>query len=360
MSFSGCSLDPIPAGLMEEPCDWEVIVKPSSNSDLAHSLGYKVEGKQVKPERKLSKEPHRTNKAQESTKLCKDRNKSRKMPLPDDGSTVILPNADNVELPSAPTRKELEEMLPKIPPLPSFKPRLMKLVPFSDAVADFENFITAGPGRNVEIIRQYGGDNEQTIIISEQQVYSTDFKLHTDAACSESQSKAEECSYQRQVHSSCSSSAQPVPSMYTSDSSSSIESESDMETEQKTDASASSSVTSATQPNRQPLFTMKQSRQNPDKAKIRAPSRYQHHLRSLPQGKKSERTTRPEHTSSRTPSSKEEKDFEDDGHDYWRECYRTWQEYYSSLGSGYHYSLHHHFLAAYRMNAVYMMEMMKP
>ncbi|XP_062854501.1 probable ATP-dependent RNA helicase DDX20 [Trichomycterus rosablanca] len=385
--------DPIPAGLMEEPCDWNVIVQPSSKSDLAHSLGFKVEGKQAKSERNLSKEPHPTNKIQEMTKLSgpaktqqssKDRNKSKNpAPLPEAGSAVTAPNAPNVEPRSAPTRKELEEALPKIPPLPSFKPRVMKPVSFADAVADFENFMTAGPGRSVEIIRQYGGRNEETTIISETQINHTDFKLYTYAASTESYSKPEENVSDRKAHSSWNSvdsPTHPAPSRYT-DSASSTESESDMETEQKTDASASSSVTSATQPNQVPLNIAKTSRKvittshsakfrrNPDKPQIKTHSHYQHHLRSAPDGKRSGRMARAEHTSCRTQRPKEEveeeeedddDDDDDDGQDYWRACYRAWQEYYSSLGSAHYNHLHYNFMAAYRMNAVYMMEMMKP
>lgn len=51
---------------------------------------------------------------------------------------------------------------------------------------------------------------------------------------------------------------------------------------------------------------------------------------------------------------------------YWRSSYRAWRDFYSSFSApaghpGYYscYTAAHHWMAAYRMNAVYMEELLK-
>uniref|UniRef100_A0A671VX92 RNA helicase n=1 Tax=Sparus aurata TaxID=8175 RepID=A0A671VX92_SPAAU len=60
----------------------------------------------------------------------------------------------------APTRKELQDALPKIPPLSSFKSCPSRFVSFEEAEQDFHSFITTGLGRSVDVIREFRGREE--------------------------------------------------------------------------------------------------------------------------------------------------------------------------------------------------------
>ncbi|MCI4380725.1 hypothetical protein PGIGA_G00243480 [Pangasianodon gigas] len=398
--------DPIPAGLMEEPCDWNVIVQPPSKNDLALSLGSNVEKKQPKSEQTVSKapkEPRHTLLTKEQTerrspartqKSSSDRNKGKKpVTTPD-----LLPSAENLEPHPALTRKEMQEALPKIPPLPSFKPQGVRPVSFTEAMADFENFMTNGPGQSVEIIRQYGTHDEVTTMADEQHKNSADSSAGIDGACIKSYSKHEEQVLMdgiAQSQRSVGSSSCPVTSRCMSgSSSSSLDSESEMETEQKTDASASSSLSSAPHLNcglqhiakssTHAASTAKQPiklRPSPSKPQIKThhPNNHAQALqhcksRSVSEEKRAGKTAKVKEGSWRTQRRTQEEDDDDDeeednessqeegnGHeqDYWRACYQAWEEYYNSLSSAHYYHSHYNWLAAYRMNAVYMMEMMK-
>ncbi|MGH0186026.1 UNVERIFIED_CONTAM: hypothetical protein FKN15_020005 [Acipenser sinensis] len=56
----------------------------------------------------------------------------------------------------------LQDALPKISPLPSFKakPHCMRPMSLAELAEDYESFIKDGPGRTVEIIRRYTGLND--------------------------------------------------------------------------------------------------------------------------------------------------------------------------------------------------------
>uniref|UniRef100_G3N4M8 Uncharacterized protein n=1 Tax=Gasterosteus aculeatus TaxID=69293 RepID=G3N4M8_GASAC len=62
--------------------------------------------------------------------------------------------------PAAATRREQQDALPKIPPLSSFKGHRSRVVTLEEAEQDFYGFITAGEGRSVEVIREFGGGDD--------------------------------------------------------------------------------------------------------------------------------------------------------------------------------------------------------
>lgn len=395
MCFLRCFSDPIPAGLMEEPCDWNVIVQPPKN-DLA--LGSSVEKKQPKSEHRVHKSPKEplhtplTKQQPECSspariqKSSSERNKGKNpVTAPDH-----LPSAETLEPRPALTRKEMQEALPKIPPLPSFKPKAVRPVSFTDALADFENFMTAGLGRSVEIIRQYGTHDEIDILADEEHKINADSSAGTDGALNKSYSKDKE----QVLMGGIAQSQQPLrPVSYpvtsrsmSGSSSSSSDRESEMETEQKTDASASSSVSSTTHLNSAQQHIAKSAhtaskakqpikpKQSPSKSQIKTPHPNNHtpahqpcKSRSVSEEKRSGKTAKVKEGSWRTPRMYEEEEdnesSQEEGHghdhDYWRACHQAWEEYYSSLHSANFYQAHYNWLAAYRMNAVYMMEMMK-
>ncbi|KAL7884837.1 hypothetical protein AOLI_G00076070 [Acnodon oligacanthus] len=395
--------DPIPAGLMEEQCDWDITVQSPSKSDLSFPFEPKVDRRKRVPSEpaafKTSKQAQHTLSTKDQSEHhspantpppSSDQKKSKKSAV---GGEVLAasPKAGaldpNAAASSALTRKEMQDALPKIPPLPSFKPPAQRPMSFAEAVADFENFMTNGPGRHVEIIRLYGRHDEGTTTVNgrcknhvaEAEPYPQDEKHHLLDGIA--------CPSQRPVGSP----SQLMPSSSTSDSSSSSESESEMETEQKTDASASSSLSSAPQKQnsyRQPqqhsgpkqnimepspsvASAAKQpvkSRPSPAKPQIKT-----HHPHHQPQAlhnqrpksgaekKRAGKAAKLDVTRCKKDTRREEEDEyseegEEDEQDYWRAYYRAWEEYYSPAC---YYHSPYNWLAAYRMNTVYMMEMMK-
>ncbi|XP_036434615.1 probable ATP-dependent RNA helicase DDX20 [Colossoma macropomum] len=396
--------DPIPAGLMEEQCDWDITVQPPSKSDLSFSVEPKVDRKKRATSEpaasKTSKQAQRTLSTKDQPEHhspaktqppSSDRKKSKK-PAVGTEASVASPKAGapdpNVEPSSALTRQEMQDALPKIPPLPSFKPPAQRPMSFAEAVADFENFMTNGPGRSVEIIRLYGARDERTTTVNGQ------YKNHVAEVEPYPQDEKHglldgiTCPSQRSVDStSC-----RMPSSLTSDSSSSSGSESEMETEQKTDASASSSLSSApqkqnsyrqpqlhsapkhiTEPSPSKASTAKQPvKSRPNQAKPQVKTHHPHYqsqavhnqrLKSGPEKKRAGKAAKADVARWKKDTGRQEdeeeeysEEEEEDEQDYWRAYYRAWQEYYSPA---YYYHSPYNWLAAYRMNTVYMMEMMK-
>lgn len=381
---------------MEEPCDWNVIVQPPSDNDHVLSLGSRVKKKQPKSEQTISKppkEPQHPLLTKEQTECCSpartqksnsDSNKSKNPATAPDH----LHNSENLEPHPVLTRKEMQEALPKIPPLPSFKSQAVRPVSFAEAMADFENFINAGPGRSVEIIRQYGTHDE----VSWQHNDNADISAETDSICIKSYNKYEEQVLNdgiAQSQLSVGSTSYPVTTRCMSgSSSSSLDSESEMETEQKTDASVSSSLSSAPHLNCGPQHIAKSAhtastakqpiklRPTPSKPQIKPhhpnshTQAFQHSKsRSVFAEKRVGNTAKVKEGRQRTQRKTQEEDddeeednesLQEEGNgyeqDYWRACYQAWEEYYSSW---HYYHSYYNWLAAYRMNAVYMMEMMK-
>uniref|UniRef100_A0A8C6TGT2 RNA helicase n=1 Tax=Neogobius melanostomus TaxID=47308 RepID=A0A8C6TGT2_9GOBI len=128
----GLSLSSLPdnleAGLMEEPCDWDICTEASD--------AYKY---------------------------------------PNQKPSNIRPIVANET-----SRKELQDALPKIPPLSSFKTSNSCFMAFEEAERDFEDFITKGLGRTVEVIRQYGGRDEDGS--EDMNGHTESFTLHDDSA----------------------------------------------------------------------------------------------------------------------------------------------------------------------------------
>ncbi|XP_066559512.1 putative ATP-dependent RNA helicase DDX20 [Amia ocellicauda] len=174
-----CLPDPIPPGLMEEPSDWAVTVESiKTDPDLGGAIEAENTGGLISPpgadtspakSRVLKKPPKRAAKqppldqgaAQEAVKsvsvsIRKETPETR-LPRAKPGPQVLKTVA-----PQGLERKALQDALPKIPPLPSFKARPPHPMSFEELVADYDCFITDGPGRSVEIIRQFTGpDNGQ-------------------------------------------------------------------------------------------------------------------------------------------------------------------------------------------------------
>ncbi|KAM9341958.1 putative ATP-dependent RNA helicase DDX20 [Pholidichthys leucotaenia] len=393
----GLSLSALPStlepGLMDEPCDWDVCTqastphpvsqlfsqtekkrRPKTKIPMSDSIGDQTveHSSHRNPETKRSKTYTAPHSACSEEKIRKS--SSTKESLPQDPQVM-------------PTQKELHDALPKIPALSSFKNPGPRFMTFEEAEDDFHQFITTGLGRSVEIIKEFRGRedcdfNEQTETVT---LMDVDGEKLT------------------QIGSGRKSESSPPRSASGSSSSSSNEEDNLSDVERSNQATAGIDCTEITKP-------YAESRHMPaaSKPNTRATSTASTPLssgmvdrtlcanggRAVPSIQTSEKTNQTPPAGTRQDESKEMKretrkqgrklsgkmkrepkrEIEEDCTDtedewsadaYWRACYRAWTDYYASMSpfqeQGYqtYYGAAHNWMAAYRMNAVYMKELLK-
>ncbi|XP_067268736.1 probable ATP-dependent RNA helicase DDX20 [Pseudorasbora parva] len=364
--------DPIPPGIMEEACDWDVIIEPPSKP--THKIPHiakpekKKKAKSEQTPSKPSREPHVSAVITEratADKSYRGAETKAKNHSSKPERQKPLPSATNLQHDSTPTPRQQNDSLPKIPPLSSFKLHAQKVMTFNEAVADYETFITEGLGRSVEIIHQYDS-------FSRTQDAANGLYNHHDDEAYESYVVEESQSCQDlppPQEDSVLSPEQKTASVPSNDSSS----ESEMEVESESSSSVpnrSSNHTFAlpvnrvshvhsgpesnesSSPSARELQQSSRNKQRPTKPQSHNPARHHSHPKKH----------RPTSKSSRKAASagqkwrKDETELEDDvpGQDYWS-SYRAWVEYYNSY---YHHSPYN-WMTAFCMNSVYMNEMMK-
>ncbi|XP_026101012.1 probable ATP-dependent RNA helicase DDX20 [Carassius auratus] len=364
--------DPIPPGIMEEACDWDVIIEPPSKPTQkipdVSKPGKKKQVKSEKPTSKPSREPHISKVITERATSDKSNSGAEinvKSHSPKPGRQKPLQSATNLQHDSTPQREQ-NHTLPRIPPLSSFKLHAQKVTTFNEAVMDYENFITEGPGRSVEIIRQYDGFNRSQDAVNGLQYNYDDghdnHKAYKTYVPEESHSH-QDLPPPQQV--SELSSEQKTLSVSSDDSSS----ESEMVVEESESSSSvpyrSSHCTPAhpddqvselnefSLPSAKVFQQTSRNKQMPSKPQSQNPAN--HH--SLPQ------KHRPASKSGRKAASagqrwkkRETDDLEEEvaRQDYWS-SYRAWVEYYNSY---YHHSPYN-WITGFNMNSVYIKEMMK-
>ncbi|XP_057717127.1 probable ATP-dependent RNA helicase DDX20 [Corythoichthys intestinalis] len=380
----GLSLSILPstidAGLMTEQCDWDVCVEASTAVLQAQPFltneKKKVHAKVVSP---IIKE--------ESQEAGKPKMSQKLVSLGVEGlSERANPSTNILQSPSkaAPTRKELQDALPKIPPLSSFKNCTSVFMTFEEAERDFQSFITTGLGRSVEIVRDFmgqgdcGDHNEQREFVT----------LDDDGS--------EICHGWKSEHNP----AKSTPSSSSSENDAEDHPDCQFST---TVASESTTVTntqmevnhrcSVSQPQMEPFsseapitFQMKNEISN----KISPPPDSYKSVIGIEAGMQTKpmsaakSTTKNQKTKvkmkklcrKKSETIRKDENYETEGdkycmeddyfstESYWRECYRAWNDYYASMSpfleQNYEgYSAAHNWMAAYRMNTVYVEELLK-
>ncbi|KAF4109894.1 probable ATP-dependent RNA helicase DDX20 [Onychostoma macrolepis] len=369
--------DPIPAGIMEEACDWDVIIEPPSKP--THKIPdipkkeKKKQAKSEKPTLKPSREPHISTVIPERTTGDKSYSGAEtkvKKHSPKPGRQKPIQSTTDLQHDSTLTQKEQNDTLPRIPPLQSFKLHARKAMTFNEAVADYENFITEGPGRSVEIIRQYDGFNRSRDAVNGLHNGRDDDDDDDDDG--DDNDKADKSYTLEESHShqdlpppqevSELSSEQKTLSVLSDDSSS--ESEMEVESEASSSVPARSSHHTPALPDKRvselnesslPSARVSQQTSRNKQRPSQCQNPANHH--SLPQ------KHRPASKSSRKAASagqkgrkRETDELEEEvaGQDYWS-SYRAWVEYYNS----YHHHSPYNWMTAFYMNSVYIQEMMK-
>ncbi|XP_076022828.1 putative ATP-dependent RNA helicase DDX20 [Genypterus blacodes] len=406
----GLSLSALPTtiepGMMEEACDWDVCSQaatPTSQSELFPRTEKKRRPKAEAPAVVSARDqepnpayvedtkPRKQGKTRQTPRLETHSEETPKRPFPP--MAPLLPK----ETPATPdaaaaarTRREMQEALPKIPPLTAFKNLTPTLMTFEEAELDFQNFMTKGLGRSVEIIRQFGSQ--------EQGGHCESIMLEEDG----SQSAPRVCEPRDADR------ARPRSKSDSSSSRSDMEESQPEATVERMQETTGDEYRSPNTKARQasPVEKVKAGPEAlhssvPRTYRTRSPSHRENRERSAGfnwsgQAPRNERTGEKKQDTGK-PSGKvsgmtreaqarerdeeykeeeeEEEEEEDDGEQYeeddgssetyWRDHYRAWSNYYASMSpvqqDGYHgyYSLAHNWMAAYRMNTVYMEELLK-
>lgn len=363
--------DPIPPGIMEEACDWDVIIEPPSKpTHKIPDVPKPEKKKQAKSEQTTSK-PSRESRisaviTERTTgdKSYRAAETKAKNLSPKPQRQKPLPPATNLQHDSTPTQREQNDTLPRIPPLSSFKLHARKVMTFNEAVADYETFITEGLGRSVEIIHQYDDFNRS------QDAVNGLLNSHDDNEAYKSYVVEESQSYQDlppPQEDSELSPEQKTASVSSDDSSS--ESEMEVESESSSSVPNGSSHHTIALPDSHVRNRPESIESSLPSARVSQQSSRNKHMPTKPQSQnpahhhsppQKRRPTSKSRRKAASAGQKRRRDKTDEleeevaGQDYWS-SYRAWVEYYNSY---YHHSPYN-WMTAFYMNSVYMNEMMK-
>lgn len=395
---------------MEERCDWAVSIPPPQPDELSalapprrkktpptHTIPQHTHthtDAPVRPSQHTHTHPDAPIGKQRSGSAG-ERGGSKKAP-----QSQAEPQGGGGGASPAVSRQRLQESLPKIPPLPSFKPRRSEPISLQETMLDFQRFIKEGPGRTVEVVRQFGRrgvDPEGDVTANgaqEEEPREERFLLYDEQPSSSSQRMRGRRTVTSDPASPASTSRSPSPS-----SSSNSESDMMMEEEQKAPTLPPQKLPerSSSSHHHPPHTTHQAARPIKSEPALSAPAPKNHHYsQSRPsaprhpsqspypttipvfrppqaqappsgpaahRGGSSRGRGRRHQPLEEPPELQEEGEGQGEGQDYWGRSYaQAWRQYYNSLPPPYRhaYSSSHAWMAAYRMSSVYMQEMMKP
>ncbi|XP_023132506.1 probable ATP-dependent RNA helicase DDX20 [Amphiprion ocellaris] len=385
-------------GLMDEPCDWDVCTEASTSGDVSQLFSRTEKKRRTKTEASQSHSvghqavEHSSQRKPEKTQPARRQGahgeeNRRKISSAEDALPQSPPQA-------TPTRKELQDALPKIPPLSSFKNQRSKFMTFEEAERDFHSFITTGLGRSVEIIREFRGREDGGP--SDQNEHRESFILNDDRALKVAQNGERwksNSSSQRLISSSSSSDMEENQDEVTTGSSNQTDG---AEYRAKPQTGAGHAAKPKADPTRSKASASSELRTYAQIPTSGRASSHPESRESVPSIKSSWRTNQTAPAESRRVESQKAKkqigkrsrklsekmkrelkrgwdaedciDMEEEewsAETYWRACYRAWNDYYTCMSpfqeQGYqsYYSAAHNWMAAYRMNTVYVEELLK-
>uniref|UniRef100_A0AAX7TRQ5 RNA helicase n=1 Tax=Astatotilapia calliptera TaxID=8154 RepID=A0AAX7TRQ5_ASTCA len=397
----GLSLSALPSTieprLMDEPCDWDVCTEASTPDPVSRLFPRAEKKRRAKPDVSVSDcIEDRAVEPGSQRKPEKKHPTPRREAVCEEDARKISSTEDTLPAQVTQTRKELQDSLPKIPPLSSFKHCRSKFVTFEEAERDFQDFITTGPGRSVEIIREFRGreDGEP----SDQNGHKEYLTLDDDGAQM----------FTQNVERLKSNFSPPRSISGSSSSESDMEDDATLESSNETTGAENRAVTkpqiamthppspptqqaSPTKPKAYTPPPLRNSDQTLCATRGRAvpPPDSRESALSIKSGRRTNQTApaparREESKKMKKETEKQKEKMERDrkrekkedgdctdkedewcAETYWRACYSAWNDYYASVSpfqeQGYqsYYNVAYNWMAAYRMNAVYMEELMR-
>lgn len=366
---------------MDEPCDWDVCTEASTPDPVSRLFPRAEKKRRAKPDVSVSACFEDRAAAPGSQRTPEKKHPTpRREAVCEEDARKISSTEDTLPAQGTQTRKELQDSLPKIPPLSSFKNCRSKFVTFEEAERDFQDFITTGPGRSVEIIREFRGREDG---------YKEYLTLDDDGAQI----------FTRNVEQLNSNLSPPRSTSGSSSSQSDMEDDATLESSNETTGAENRAVTtpqvatthppspptqqaSPTKPraytppplcatrgravpprdSRESALSIKSSRRTNQTAP--APARREESKKMKKETEKQKGKMKRDRKREKKEGCTEEED-EWCAETYWRACCSAWNEYYASMSpfqeQGYrsYYNAASSWMAAYRMNAVYMEELMK-
>ncbi|XP_075709990.1 putative ATP-dependent RNA helicase DDX20 [Rhinoderma darwinii] len=171
--------EPIPDGLMEEACDWNVEIKSMKNTSQVVTSEVKT-GDSLKTQNMDISSLPELGISRKNTKATQPKQKkvAKKKSIEKEYEQEWI-HEETCSLPKKPTdaskpkrtveglgsdikiQQGLDNSLPKIPSLSSFKRPVVCTSSFAELVEDYEQFIKEGLEKHVEIIRVYTGSHAE-------------------------------------------------------------------------------------------------------------------------------------------------------------------------------------------------------
>ncbi|OCT94671.1 probable ATP-dependent RNA helicase DDX20 [Xenopus laevis] len=377
--------DPIPDGLMEEACNWDIEVTtvktmPSSfSSDNQGDCKMEVLSSKLVPETSQNKKATKTQSKTKKTSMKLNPEKEGKkgettvncdgiLKPPKDAGKPKMP-VGNIEINSE-NLAELQNSLPKIPSLASFKRSVACTSSFAELVEDYEQFIKEGLEKHVEIVHVYSGPDDK----NEKKLEKPEQERTDDGGTSEAMSISEKCDF---TESSASESGRSASC------SSSGSEESNEESDIPNPKSAIEHPNSYPEVLRERTIESTVCELNTDnisdslkEGNTMQAHRYKGEMSSVSNTKSRRRSKYTTHMSRRELCSERPDDlyqleYRNPGRfpygsmsyaDYWRSYYQAWQTYHSAVSNSYYRNLYKRssWMSAYHMQSVYLHEMLKP
>ncbi|KAM4044928.1 putative ATP-dependent RNA helicase DDX20 isoform 1-T2 [Anomaloglossus baeobatrachus] len=382
--------EPIPDGLMEEACDWNVEIMSMKNtsqilmSDVKSDNSLKTQNLGINTLQDLGISKRNTKGTQPKQKKIGKR-KSTEKENPQEWihvETSSLPKKPDKTkkteegLGSESKLKEgLDNSLPKIPSLSSFKRPVVCTSSFAELVEDYEQFIKEGLEKHVEVIRVYtdaGGHVER--IPSE----NPDQKNSSTDTASDDVTTPDNCN--QSVNSSDESYSSSSSLSESEDSSEeSRHSQESLKTKEPTSSypDLSAEVTDGAAVCQMNVDEFPASSQDVQQATVVKDNCSAANEVIISNSKKlKKRAKKVTHLSRRELCPETQDDLHQLDYmsasafpygtmsyaDYWRSYYQAWQSYHSAVSSSYYQNVYKcsNWMSAYHMHSVYLHEMLKP
>lgn len=357
---------------MDDPCDWNVCAEAATPVNISKMSSGMERKKHTKPAMDLAVKSSGHRKPETTPPAPTPAVHGEEPPR-----TLVASKDDRVQIPqqAGPTKKELPDDLPQIPPLSSFKSCRPRFMTLEEVELDFYSFITTGLGRSVDVIREFRDQED-----SQSGVHSESITLDDDSSeCLKLCEKWRKSysSNPRSMYGSISSHAKRGDEERPSVSEPQIEVQKVMAAPEpkvrlhsKDEAPApqkhpSNRETLPKPENDDPSGVVEhnsQGNQTVSKGSSRAESRKRREKPRKQMKRVAEKEQR-EHWGRNKEDDDDEEEWSAEA--YWRASYRAWNDYYASMSAfqsqGYQscYGAAHSWMAAYRMNAVYMEELLK-
>lgn len=385
--------EPIPDGLMEEACDWNVEIMSMNDTSQAvmsegkadDSLKMQNVGIDTLPELGTSRKITKTVQPKQK-KIAKKKSTEKENPqewmnvetssLPKKPADSSKPKRTVEGLGSdGKIQQGLDNSLPKIPSLSSFKRPVVCTSSFAELVEDYEQFIKEGLEKHVEVIRVYSDsvshaerlasenldkENSSLDMASDAvnnpeqcnlSLHSSDESYSSSSSLSESEESSEESRHsQEKLKTKERSGSYPDLSAEKTDEAAAGKLNVDDFSASSKDMQQASLVKANSYVNKDVIIS------NPKRLKKRSKKVTQLFRRELCPETQDDMYQMDYMNASAFPYDTMSYA------NYWRSYYQAWQSYHSAVSSSYYRNVYKcsNWMSAYHMHSVYLHEMLKP